>query len=81
MPGGDAGTVMKDKDGKYPFTVDVAEVKKKLASYLKASNEKRPFPDDARQMELKELSVVAFVQDDRTQEVLQAVIVPVKAED
>jgi hypothetical protein len=81
MPGGDAGTVMKAKDGKYPFTVDVAEVKKRLADYLKKSNDKRPFPDDARPMELKELSVVAFVQDDRTQEVLQAAIVPVKAEE
>jgi hypothetical protein len=53
MAGGDAGTVMKDKEGKYPFTLDVAEVKKKLSNYLQMSNEERPFPDDARPMELK----------------------------
>ncbi|MGL4550751.1 MAG: hypothetical protein ACRC33_06150, partial [Gemmataceae bacterium] len=81
MPGGDGGTVMKDKDGKYPFTVDLADVKKKLAAYLKAQNEKRAFPDDARPMEMKELSVVAFVQDDKTLGVLQAAVVPVKTEE
>lgn len=80
MAGGDAGAVMKDKEGKYPFTLDVAEVKKKLSNYLKMSNEKRPFPDDARPMELKELSVVAFIQDDKSLTILQSAVVPVKAE-
>lgn len=79
--GSDAGTVMKDKMGKFTFTVDVAEVRKKLEAYLKAQNEKRPFPDDKRPLEMKNLSVVAFVQDDKTQQVLQAAVVEVKAEE
>ncbi len=72
MPGGDGGTVMKKKDGKFTFDVDVADVKKKLGKYLTDFNEKRPFPDKERPLDLKALKVVAFVQDDKTLDVLQA---------
>lgn len=81
MPGGDGGTVVKDKAQKGKWTVDLADVKKKLGEYLEKSNAKRPFPDKERPMELKDLKVVAFIQDDRTNDVLQAAMVDVKAEE
>ncbi len=34
MPGGDAGTVMKEKTSKKNFTADVEELRKKLKAYL-----------------------------------------------
>jgi hypothetical protein len=72
MPGGADGTVMKEKSAKKTFTVDLAELKKKLGDYLEKHNSKRPFPGKERPMDLKKLKVVAFVQNDRGGEVLQA---------
>jgi hypothetical protein len=79
MPGGDGGTVMKKKEGKYEFIVDVAELKKNLTKYLDEYHKKRPFPGKDRPLELKNLKVVAFVQDDMSAEVLQAAQVDVPA--
>jgi hypothetical protein len=73
MPGGDAGKALKDKEGKHTFEVDLAEVKKGLEKYLTEYNEKRPFPDKERPLAMKSLKVVAFIQDDKTLDVLQAV--------
>src|SRR5262249_47270406 len=77
MPGGADGTVLKGKSEKKTFTVDLAELKKKLADYLDKYAAKRPFPGKERLMELK---VVAFVQNDRGGEVLQAAQVDVRSE-
>jgi hypothetical protein len=54
-----------------------ASLKKKLADYLDKHAAKRPFPGKERPMELKKLKVVAFVQNDRGGEVLQAAQVDV----
>ena len=81
MAGGDAGTVIKGKEGKFPFSVDLAAVKKNLNAYLDKVNEKRPFDTKDRPMDLKNLRAVAFVQNDKTNEVLQAIVVDVKAEE
>ena len=72
MLGGDAGTVLKEKTTKKTFAVDVAELRKKLNASLDKTAEKRPFPDKERPLEMKKLRVVAFVQNDKTFEVLQA---------
>jgi hypothetical protein len=80
MPGGDAGTVMKEKAAKKTFTVDVDALKKKINSYLDKQGEKAPFPDKSRPLELKNLRVIAFVQNDKSGEVLQAVQAEVKGE-
>jgi hypothetical protein len=77
MPGGDAGTVMKDKATKKTFTVDIAELRKKLKAYLDKYNEKRPFPGKDWPLEMKNLKVIAFVQNDKNLELLQAVQVDV----
>jgi hypothetical protein len=81
MAGGDAGTVIKGKEGKFPFSVDLVAVKKNLNAYLDKVNEKRPFETKDRPMELKNLRAVAFVQNDKTNEVLQAIVVDVKVEE
>jgi hypothetical protein len=80
MPGGEAGTVVKDKTLKKTFTVDVDELRKSLKDYLDNYAKKRPFPDKSRPMEMKKLVVVAFVQNDKTGEVMQAVQAEVKGE-
>jgi hypothetical protein len=80
MPGGADGTAIKEKSLKKSFTVDVAELKKKLTEYLDNHEKKRPFPNKERSLELKKLKVVAFVQNDRGGEVLQAVQVDVPTE-
>jgi hypothetical protein len=79
MPGGEEGTVVKGKTLKKTFTVDLEELRKKLTAYLDAYNKKRPFPDKSRPLELKNLRVVAFVQNDKNGQVLQAVQAEVKA--
>jgi hypothetical protein len=78
MPGGDEGTVMKDKTAKKTVTVDLAKLKKDLTAYLDDYAKKRPFPHKDRPLELKKLRVIAFVQNDKSGEVLQAAQVEVK---
>ena len=54
-------------------------VRKDITSYLDdyAANE-RPFRDNLRPLDLKSLKVIAIVQNDKTQEILQAVQIDVK---
>ena len=72
MPGGPAGFALKEATSKQTATVDLAELKKQLAGYLEEANKKRPFPSDKRPLDLKNLKLVALVQDDKTGEILQA---------
>jgi hypothetical protein len=69
FPGGVEGMALKDSSAKREVTVNLSDVRKSLTDYLAG----REFPEDARPMNLKGLKVVAFVQDDRGKEVLQAV--------
>jgi hypothetical protein len=54
-------------------TVDLDQVRKDLKEYLRKAAEAAPFPTKERPLDLKNLRVVAFVQNDATREVLQAV--------
>jgi hypothetical protein len=72
MPGGPAGFVLKEANSKQTATVDLAELKKQLAAYLEETNKKRPLPSDKQPLDLKNLKLVALVQDDKTGEILQA---------
>lgn len=78
MPGGADGFLV-EKELKKALTVDVAELRTKLTKYLDdyAKNE-GPFPDAQRPMRMRDLHVVAFLQNDDTGEVLQSISVPVK---
>jgi hypothetical protein len=53
-------------------TVDLDALRKELTAYLDKYAAENPFPSRARPLALKKLSVVAFIQNDETGEVLQA---------
>lgn len=72
LPGGAAGLALKEKTGKQTVTVDVSELRKNLEKYLDEFAKETPFPSTQRPLELRNLLVVAFVQDDATRKVLQA---------
>jgi hypothetical protein len=77
LPGGPKGLALKGKSGKQEVSVDLGELRKQLTKYLDTYAEKHEFPDARRPMDFKQLSVVAFVQNDETKEVLQATQVAV----
>jgi hypothetical protein len=73
MPGGDDGFALKEKTVSQQVKVDIAELRKELAKYLEEYAKKQDqFPTSARPLDLKRLLVVAFVQDDKSREILQA---------
>jgi hypothetical protein len=81
LPGGNAGFALKDKSTKHSVTIDLDDLRKALKKYLDDfTAEKAPFPGRQPALDFKNLRVVAFVQDDKSKEVLQAVQVEVKAE-
>jgi hypothetical protein len=73
LPGGPAGVTLKDRSAKQTVTVDLKELREQLTKYLTDSGKENPFPRKDRPLDLKHLQVVAFVQNDDTREVLQAV--------
>lgn len=81
LPGGPAGIALTKKEGEHTAAVDLNELRAGLHKYLDdfAKNE-APFLDTQRPMRLRNLRVVAFVQNDETNEVLQAVETPVTEE-
>jgi hypothetical protein len=78
FPGGTEGLPLKEKNAKQEVTVDLDELRKGLKEYLDKADEKAPFPKKNWPLDLKKLRIVAFVQNDETGEVLQAVQVEVK---
>jgi hypothetical protein len=79
MPGGAAGTAVTDKNLKMQVAVDLPELRKTLTSYLDTFvGANGPFPRQIRPMEMRDLRVVALVQDDATNEILNAVQVGVE---
>src|SRR5262249_35072691 len=61
MRGGASGLALKDKTGKQTASIDLDELRKDLNRYL----DSRKFPQQDRPaIDLKRLSVVAFVQND-----------------
>ncbi|MBC8289700.1 MAG: hypothetical protein H8E37_05220 [Planctomycetes bacterium] len=73
--GGEGGVAAVDGMLKFEGTVDLAAARKNLTEYLtefeKGQDQKFP----SKPVDLKQLSVVAFVQDDTTRQVLQTSIV------
>jgi hypothetical protein len=75
MPGGPDGFKLTDKESKHTATVNLDELRKELNQYLDTfAEEKRPFPRPDRPMAMKHLKVIALVQDDKTNEILQAAV-------
>lgn len=75
FPGGTDGLAVKEKTATQKVTVSLAEVKEKLTKYLDefTIRGQKPFADEAKPVEMKKLKVVAFLQDDDSKEILQAV--------
>lgn len=78
MPGGADGFVLKEAKTKKEVKVNLAELKKELVDYLVKANEKRAFLDDERPLDLKNLKVVAFIQNDKSKEILQVAQIDIK---
>jgi hypothetical protein len=64
-------------DSKQTASVNVAALGKNLTDYLDQYDKAAEFPNSNRPLELKCLKVIALVQDDRTYEILQAVVINV----
>jgi hypothetical protein len=75
MPGGAKGQALSEGQGKVDLTLTLDDVRKGLEDYL--APRKARFPNPLPPIALEHLSVVAFVQDDDSKEVLHAVMVPV----
>jgi hypothetical protein len=75
LPGGAKGIALKEKEFDHQATIDLDELRGSLNKYLSED-----YPDGPRPMRMRNLNVVAFVQNDETTEVLQAVNVPVRDE-
>jgi hypothetical protein len=73
VPGGPDGLAVKGKLAKQVVSVDLGDLRKELDKYLTDAAKQTPFPNTQRPLDLNKLLVVAFLQDDRTKEVLQAV--------
>ena len=73
MPGGADGVAVKDKTFKHEVTADVGTIRTGLTKYLDDYVAKSgPFPQPGRPLDLKELAVIALVQNDKTGEIVQA---------
>lgn len=81
-PGGVAGKPLTEAVSRHTYSVDVADLRKQLAKHLEDAFDENgrllSVPPPASLLKLDSLRVIAFVQDDNTREVLQAVQVDVK---
>lgn len=77
MPGGAEGVAVKSGAMKHTATADVVAIRKSLVNYLDEFSKDRPFPYPARPLDLKDLKVIALIQNDKTREILQAVQIEV----
>jgi hypothetical protein len=78
LPDGADGAQVKEKSLKKDVMIDLAEVKKGLTKYLDEFAAGRPFPNADRPMDLKNLKVIALVQNHETREILNAAQMDVK---
>lgn len=69
------------KTGKLSASLDLAKLRKDLEKYqADFVKQNGPYPGTAPPFQLKDLEVVAFVQNDKTKQVLQALHVPIRGE-
>jgi hypothetical protein len=79
FPGGVQGTALKDAASRHQSSIHLGNLRTDLSRYLNDFEQNfRPFANPARPMAFNNLRVIAFVQDDSTREILQAVQVPVE---
>jgi len=78
FPGGLEGKDLSSGSGKLTITIKLADLKRDIENDLSRTSKERAFPGALPEIALKDLSVVAFVQDDADKSILHAVTVPVK---
>jgi hypothetical protein len=80
MPAGEQGLALKEKTTRHSASIDVGQLRNQLTKYVSAVSKKSGtrFPDAEQLVQLKDLHLVAFVQNDKTKEVLQAKLVDVQ---
>ena len=79
MPGGAKGYPVKGKSGEQAVTVNVDDVRAALTKYLDDYAKESEFPRSDRPLGLRNLKLVAFLQNDTTTEVLTATAVELAA--
>ena len=73
MPGGSKGFPVKEKDIEQKLTIKIDEIRNDLNKYLSRYEEDENVKFPTLPVDLKNIRIVAFVQNDKTNEVLQAV--------
>lgn len=80
MPGGVEGKELVAGQAQMELTIDLDELRSKQEEYLEEYAQTRDFPKALPPIDLTNLSLVAFVQNDTTKEVLHAVAVEIEDE-
>jgi hypothetical protein len=86
MPGGASGVAAVNGEFTFEQEIPLVELRDRLVSYLDAFEEAasgqfgRRFAFGERPLALRKLTVVGFLQDDATKEILQAAVVPIEQE-
>lgn len=80
LPGGPVGVALTKKTFEHSVSVKLDELRTRLSDYLTSFTRENDaeFPRPDRPMQFKKLKVVAFIQDDANNEILQAVQADVK---
>jgi hypothetical protein len=78
LPGGAKGVALTKKASEHTASVDLIKLREEISKYLNEFAKEDEFPNPSRPLALKNLRVVAFVQNDETGEVLQAAQVDVE---
>jgi hypothetical protein len=74
MPGGAKGVALTKKSQEQTVTIDPEAIRTSLTKYLDDYAEnKSPFPQADRPLALRNLKLIALVQNDETKEILNAV--------
>lgn len=77
FPGGLEGKDLSSGSGQLTVKLNLADLRRDIEECLSSTAKLRPFPYALPEVSLKDLSVVAFVQDDADKSILHAVSVPV----
>lgn len=80
MPGGPNGIGPDEGKISYKKVIRLSDVKQQIGDYLAALEQKIEKEFRAKPLEMQKLHLVAYVQDDATQEVLQAATIPVSGD-
>jgi hypothetical protein len=74
MPGGAKGIALTQKSAEHSVSIDADAVRTELTKYLDGfAKSEGPFPRPDRPLAMRNLKLIAFVQNDATREILHAV--------